>query len=119
MKQPIEQGGDGRGVAQQLAPVVDGSIRCQERGRPLVAPHDQFEEIFGSRVRQLAHAEVIDDEQRNRREFSEVVLACTGERRVGEFFEQRVGLAIDDAIALLDGGAPDGLGEMALAGPWR
>jgi hypothetical protein len=31
----------------------------------------------------------------------------------------QMGFAIDDAIALLDRGAPDGLREMALAGAWR
>src|SRR2546426_6954957 len=33
--------------------------------------------------------------------------------------EERVGFAIDDAVALLDHGTADGLGEMALARPWR
>ena len=33
--------------------------------------------------------------------------------------EQDVGLAVEDAIALLDGGEADGLGEMALAGAGR
>ena len=41
------------------------------------------------------------------------------ERGVGEFLEQRVGLAIDDAVALLDGRATDGLCEVALAGAGR
>ena len=55
-------------------------------------------------------------EQRHGRELREVVLACAGERGVGEFFQQRVRFAVDDAIALLDGGASDGLREVALAG---
>ena len=49
----------------------------------------------------------------------EVVLARAGEGGVGEFFEQRVGLAVDDAVALLDRRAADRLGEMALAGAGR
>ena len=40
------------------------------------------------------------------------------ERGVGEFLEERVRLAIDDAIALLDHRAADGLGQMALPRPW-
>ena len=52
-------------------------------------------------------------------ELREVVLAGAVERRLGEFFEQRVGLAIDDAVALLDGRAADRLGEVALAGAGR
>src|SRR5204862_1412818 len=51
----------------------------------------------------------------HRREFGEIVLSRAGERGVGEFFEERVSLAVDDAIALLDRGASDGLGEMTLA----
>ena len=47
------------------------------------------------------------------------VLAGAVERGVGEFLEQRVRFAIEDAIALLDRRAADGLGEMALAGAWR
>jgi len=33
MEQAIEQGGDGRGIAQQVAPIVDWSIGREERGR--------------------------------------------------------------------------------------
>lgn len=38
-----------------------------------------------------------------------------GERRLGEFLQQRVRLAIDHAIALLNRSAPDRLGQVALA----
>ena len=44
------------------------------------------------------------------------VLACAVERGVGEFLEERVRLAVEDAIALLDRGAADRLGEVALPG---
>ena len=36
--------------------------------------------------------------------------------RIGDLFDERVGLAIDDAVALLDRRTADGLGEMACAG---
>ena len=52
-------------------------------------------------------------------EVGEIVLARAIERGVGEFLEQRVGFAIEDAIALLDRGAADGLGEMTFAGARR
>ena len=48
-------------------------------------------------------------------QLGQIVLAGLGERRLGELFEEGVRLAVDDAIALLDRGAADGLGEMALA----
>jgi hypothetical protein len=70
-------------------------------------------------VRQLAHAEVIDDQQRHGRQFHEIVLARARERRLREFLEQRMGLAIDDAVALQNGRATDGLCEVAFAGAGR
>ena len=47
---------------------------------------------------------------------AEVRLARAGERCLGNLLEQDVGLAVEDAMALLDRGAADGLREMALAG---
>ena len=52
-------------------------------------------------------------------EIGEEVLARAVERGVGDLLEERVGLAVDDAVALLDRGAADGLGEVALAGAGR
>ena len=98
-------------------PIVHRSVRGQERGRAFVAPHDQFEEVLGRGVRQLAHAEMIDDEQWHRRQLREVVFAGTGERRLGQFFEQRVGLAVDDAIPLENRGAADRLAKWLLPVP--
>ena len=69
-------------------------------------------------MRQFPHAEVVDDEQRHGREIGEIRLARAIERGVGEFLEQRVRFAIDDAIALLDHRAADGLGQMTLPRPW-
>ena len=60
MQEPIEQRDHGGSVSEQLPPVVHGSIGGQERRDALVAAHDQFEEIFGGGVGELAHAEVID-----------------------------------------------------------
>ena len=70
-------------------------------------------------MRQRAHAEVGDDEQRDGGQLGEIRLARLGERGLGERFEQGVRLAIQHAVALLDGRAPDGLGEGALAGARR
>ena len=63
---------------------------------------------------QLAHAEVVDDEQVRAGQLGEVFLAGLGERRLGEFFQEGVRFAVEDAIALLDGGAADGLGKVGL-----
>ena len=66
-------------------------------------------------MRQLAHAEVVDDEQGHAGQLGQIGLAGVGERCLGEFFEEGVGFAVDDAVALLDRGAADGLGNVALA----
>ena len=47
------------------------------------------------------------------------MLARAGERGLGEFFEQCMRLAIHHAVALQDGGAPDRVREVTLAGAGR
>jgi hypothetical protein len=66
-------------------------------------------------VRELAHPEVVDDEQGHRSEVGEVLLAGAADGGVGDLLDEGVGLAVEDAVALLDGGATDGLSEVALA----
>ena len=84
-------------------------------GGPLVASHDQLEQVLGRCVGQLAHAEVVDDEQGHAGQLGQVVLVGLGEGRLGELLEEGVGFAVDDAVALLDRGAADGLSQMTLA----
>ena len=115
MEQAVEQCGDGGGVTEELPPVVDRTIRGKHRGGPFVAAHAQLEQVLGGGMRQLAHAEVIDDEQRHAGQLGQIGLAGVGERCLGEFFEEGVRFAVDDAVALLDRGAADGLGNVALA----
>ena len=55
MKQAVEHGGDGRGIAEELPPVLHGTIRSQQGGRPFVPAHNDLQEVFGRGVRQLAH----------------------------------------------------------------
>ena len=65
MEQAIEQRGDGRRVAEELAPILDGPVRGDERRGTLVATHDDLEEILARGGRELTHAEVVDDEERS------------------------------------------------------
>ncbi len=55
MEHAIEEGGHGGGVAEQLAPVVDGTMGREERSRAFLAAHDDFQQIFGRGVRELPH----------------------------------------------------------------
>jgi hypothetical protein len=60
VEQPVQHGAHGGGIAQQLAPVLDRAVRSQQHTGPLVAAHDDLQEILGRGLRQLAHAELVD-----------------------------------------------------------
>ena len=68
-------------------------------------------------MRQLAHAEVIDDEQGHDRELGEEILARAIERGVGEFLQEDVGFTIEDAVPLQDGRAAERLREVLFRCP--
>ena len=116
VKQTIQEGGDGRSVAEQFPPVVHGTVRRDERRRALIPAHDDLQQILRGGLGQFPHAEVVDDEQRNGGDVCDVGLAGPLELGVGELVEEDVGLAVEDAMALLNDGEADRLGEVALAG---
>ena len=119
MQQAVEQGADGRGVAQQLAPVLDGAVGSDQAGSAFIATHDDLQQILGRGEWELAHAQVIEDEQGHGGEEFHALLACLIESGVGQLFQQTMGLAIQDAIALLDRGLADGLSEMRFSAAGR
>src|SRR4029077_756950 len=75
--------------------------------------------VLGGGRGELAHAEVVDDEQRRRGQALEMLVAPAFHGGLGELREKDVGLSVEHAMSLLDRGAPDRLGEMALAGARR
>jgi hypothetical protein len=119
MEQTIEQRRDGGGVAQELPPVVHGAIRGEQRGGFFIAAHHDFQEVLGGGLGQAPHPEVINEEQGDGGDLRDVLLAGAGELGLGEVLEEDVGLAVEDAMALLDHGEADGLGQVALARPGR
>ena len=118
VQESVQQGCDRRSVPQELPPVLDWAVGRQHGARPLVAPHDQFEQIFSGGVRQLAHSQVVDDKQRDLGHGGHVLLSCFRERRVGEFLDEDVGFAVSDRPSLEDCGVPDCLREVAFARSW-
>src|SRR5262249_22964154 len=116
MQQSVEHGADGGYIAEQFAPVLDGTVGSEQSTETLIATHDDFQEVLGGGVRQLAHAEVVNDEERHGGNRFHVFLACAIGNSVGEFIEQDVGFAIQHTIALQDRSLPDGLRQVTLAG---
>jgi hypothetical protein len=119
MEQAVQEGGDRGGVAEQLPPVLARTVRGEQRRRPLIAAHDDLQEILGRGLGQLPHPEIVEDQERDRGDGGQVRLAGALELGVGELLEQQMGFAIEDAVALLYGGEANRLGEVALAGAAR
>jgi hypothetical protein len=115
VEQPIEQRRDGGGVAEEFAPVLDGAVGGDQRGRFFVAAHDDLEEILGRGVRQLPHGEIVDHEERDGGELRQVWLPRARQLGIREFLEQHVGFAVEHAMALLDHGEANRLRQVAFA----
>lgn len=98
-------------------PVLHGSVGSEQRARALVAPHDDLQQILSRRQGQLAHAEIVDDEERHRGHRLHELLTLTFYDRFGEFLQQDMRLPIDHAIVLLDGSLADGLSQVAFPRP--
>ena len=90
MQQAIKHGADRGDIAQQFAPVLDWTIGSEQGAEPFVAPHDDFQQILGGGVWQLAHAEVVDNEQRHSGHRFHILFARAAGNRVGQFIEQDV-----------------------------
>ena len=119
VEQTVQQRGDRGRVAEKLGPVLHGAIRRDQRRGAFVPAHDDLEEILGRGVRQPFHPEIVNEQERDGGDLREVGLARAGELGVGELLEEDVGLAVEDAMALLDRGEADGLHQVALPGAGR
>src|SRR2546426_6889917 len=90
VEEAIEERADGGDIAEELAPVLDRPVRAEQCAYPLVPALDELEEILGRGGRELPHAQVIDDEEGDGREFGHPLAAGAGECGVSEFLEQPV-----------------------------
>ncbi len=96
---------------RSLPPILVWSARA------LVAAHHELEWVLGGGGGELAHAEVVDDEQRHGRELGEELFAGAADGGAGDVLQEPVSLPVEDPLVLgLDDGAADGLGDVALAG---
>jgi hypothetical protein len=66
MEEAIKHGGNGGAISQEFAPVVDGSIGGQQCTGALIASHHDLQQFLGGSDGQLAHTQIIKDEERDR-----------------------------------------------------
>ena len=116
MQQAVKHGADGGDIAQQFAPVLHRTIGGEQRAEAFVTAHDDFQQILSGGVREFAHAEVVDNEQRHSGHRFHILFARAAGDRIGQFIKQDVRFAIQHFVALLDGALADGLRQVALAG---
>src|SRR5271157_3192448 len=64
---------------------------------------------------QLAHSQIVDDEQGHGHQELHVLFVGAVERGLGQLIEQAVRLAVEHAVTLLDSGVSDSLSQVALA----
>ena len=115
MEEAVEHGCNRRHIAQQFSPVFDGAIGSQQRTGPLVAAHDDLQQVLGGGQRQLAHTKIINDQQRHGGQRLHEFFACPIHDGLGQVVQQDVGFAVEHAVTLLDRGLTDGLSQMTLA----
>src|ERR1019366_3109452 len=103
MEQAVEHGTDCGDIAEQLTPVLDRAVGSEQSAESFVTAHDDFQKVLGGGVRQLTHAEVVDDQQRHAGQRFHILFARAVGDRVGQFIKQDVRLAIQYFVALLNG----------------
>ena len=119
VQQAVQQGGGHDDVTEDGAPVLEAAIGGKDGGALLVAGIDQLEEQVGAARldRQVAH--LIDDEQGDPVDVAQARLEGTGAFGLGERSNEFGQGREIDALMGLDGGDPQGDGQMALADPGR
>jgi hypothetical protein len=115
VEEAVEDGGGGRDVADQLAPVLEGPIGSHEGGPVFVAAHDDLEQVLSGVLGQLLESHVVDDQ-----EIGLEVVAQEPVFLIEGLVLQEVADEIEDGgisheQVALDGLVADRLGEVGLA----
>lgn len=101
VQQAIDERGGHDLVAQDLAPLLEPFVGCEDSGRSLIAPVDELEEEHGTGLADRQVADLVDDQERGIGEDLEAASQLAG--RLG-FFERgdEVGqrTVVDSAPAL-------------------
>src|SRR6516165_6090320 len=65
VEEAVEHGGNSSTVAQQFAPVLHRAVGGEQSTGALITPHHDLQQFLSGGDGQLAHAQIVDDEQRN------------------------------------------------------
>ena len=60
MEEAVEHGGHRSAVTEELSPVLHRTIGSQQGAGPLIAAHDDLQEVLGGGGGEFAHAEIIE-----------------------------------------------------------
>ena len=119
VQQAVQQGGGHDVIAEDSAPVPEAAIGGEDGGALLVAGIDQLEEQVGAAGLQGQVADLIDDQQGDPVDVAQARLEGTGAFGLGERGNEFGQGREIDALMGLDGGDPQGDGQVALADPGR
>jgi len=119
LEESVEDGARGRDIADEFAPVLNGSVACHDRGAEFIAAHNDLEKIFSGLVWKLFKAHVVDNEQIAFEIFVEAGIGFEGDFGLLEVPDDIEDGAVDHGITGLDRGVTDGLGQMCFASSRR
>ena len=119
MQEAVQDRGRGRGVWQELGPVLEVDVGGDRDRALFVGGGDEAEQVVGGDAVQGGEAEIVDHDQVVAQQaFDELADGVVGQAAV-ERFDQLVGGEEADFLAGGDRGAPERLGEVALADAGR
>ena len=119
VQEAVKDRGGGRGVGQELGPALEVDVGGDRDRALFVGGGDEAEQVVGGDAVQGGEAEVVDDDEVVAQQaFDQFADGVVGEAAV-ERFDQLVGLEEADFVAGGDRGAPERLGEVALADAGR
>jgi hypothetical protein len=115
VKEPVENGGGGGHIADELTPILEGAVGGHEGGAVFVAAHDDLQQVLTGVLGQLLQSHIVDDEQVGLEVMAqETVLLVEGLvlEKIADQIEDR---GVADKQVALDRFVADGLGQMGFA----
>jgi hypothetical protein len=113
---PVEEGFGDDGVGEQRVPVLRRPVRG-EHERAAGPFGDELVEVIGLGGGELAHREVVEDQDGGPGEFAEPLVPGVVGVAAGEVGQGAAGLEEPDVRAVADGEVAQGLGDVAFPTP--